>query len=136
MPSDLARHWDLDPHVAFLNHGSFGATPRAVLQQQAEFRARMERQPVQFLGRDLRPLLRHARVDLASFVGCEAEDVVFATNATTGVNTVLRWLKLEPGDELLTTNHAYNACKNALHFVDERHKAKVVVADIPFQLQS
>ncbi|MCA9824339.1 MAG: aminotransferase class V-fold PLP-dependent enzyme [Dehalococcoidia bacterium] len=136
MPSDLARHWDLDPHVAFLNHGSFGATPRAVLQQQAEFRARMERQPVQFLGRDLRPLLRHARVDLASFVGCEAEDVVFATNATTGVNTVLRWLKLEPGDELLTTNHAYGACKNALDATAAWTGAKVVVASVPFPLES
>ncbi len=135
MTSPLARHWDLDPEVAFLNHGSYGATPRAVLDEQAALRERMERQPVQFLGRDARLLLRHARVDVAAFVGCEPEDLVFVTNATTGVNTVLRWLKLEPGDELLTTNHAYGACKNALDATAAWTGAKVVVADVPFPLE-
>ncbi len=135
MTSPLARHWNLDPEVAFLNHGSYGATPRAVLDEQAALRERMERQPVQFLGRDARLLLRHARVDVAAFVGCEPEDLVFVTNATTGVNTVLRWLRLQPGDELLTTNHAYGACKNALDATAAWTGAKVVVAEVPFPLE-
>jgi isopenicillin-N epimerase len=135
MTSEYAHHWDLDPAIAFLNHGSYGATPRAVLAKQQEWRARMERQPVQFLGREARPALDVTRGDVAAFVGCDAADLVFVNNATMGVNTILRWLKLEPGDELLTTNHAYGACKNAMDATANWTGAKVVVADVPFPLE-
>ena len=73
-----------------------------------------------------------ARAALAKFVGSDAADLVFVPNATTGINTVLRSLCFEPGDELLTTNHEYNACRNALDFIAERSGARVVVAEIPF----
>jgi isopenicillin-N epimerase len=135
MTSEFAHHWDLDPGVAFLNHGSYGATPRAVLARQQEWRTHMERQPVQFLGREARPQLEHTRAAVAAFVGCDPADLVFVTNATTGVNTILRWLKLEPGDELLTTNHAYGACKNAMDATTAWTGAKVVVAEVPFPLE-
>lgn len=136
MPSPQAQHWTLDPSVAFLNHGSFGATPRAVLEAQAEWRARMERQPVQFLWRDLPELIDAARVDLANFLKAEPDNLVFVANATAGVNAVVRSLDLKPGDELLTTNHDYNACRNVLLETAARFGAKVVVAQVPFPLSS
>jgi isopenicillin-N epimerase len=135
-PAEHARHWDLDPTDVFLNHGSFGACPRVVLQRQNELRAEMEREPVRFVHRELEGRLDAARAALAAFVGCDPDDLAFVPNATTGVNTVLRSLAFAPGDELLTTDHEYNACRNALDFVAARTGAKVVVAAIPFPLQS
>jgi isopenicillin-N epimerase len=132
----FAQFWSLDPAIAFLNHGSFGACPIAVLEQQQHYRQRMERQPLQFLGVDIEPLLDEARETLAAFVGADAADLVFVPNATTGVNAVLRSLTFQPEAELLTTSHEYNACRNALNYIAERQGLKVVVADIPFPLTS
>ena len=132
MPSDLARHWALDPAITFLNHGSFGATPRAVLDAQNRWRDRMEAQPVQFLARDLPGLLAETRLALGEFVGADPDDLAFVANATGAVNAVVRSLRFEPGDELLTDDHEYNAVLNVLRYVAERDGARVVVARIPF----
>ena len=132
----LAQHWSLDPSITFLNHGSFGACPKSVLAAQRDLIARMEAEPVVFLARELEARLDAARGELAAFLGAEADDVVFVPNATAGVNTVLRSLRYAPGDELLVTDHAYNACKNALHFAAERDGAKATVARVPFPVKS
>ena len=132
--SPLGEHWTLDPGVIFLNHGSFGACPRIVLEAQGEYRARMERQPVRFLWRELPDLIDAARAELAQFIGANPENLVFLANATAGVNAVARSLVLQPGDELLTTDHDYNACRNVLGEAATRAGAKVVVARVPFPL--
>jgi len=130
--ASLRDAWTLDPAVTFLNHGSYGACPRAVLASQDVWRQRMEAEPVEFLGRRLPALLDSALERLAGFLRVDAQDLAFVPNATSGVNTVLRSLRFGPGDELLTTNHAYNACRNALEFVATRWGATVVCADVPF----
>ena len=126
--------WPLDPKVTFLNHGSFGSCPRPVLEFQQSLRERMERQPVQFFVRDLEKLWDDARAALVRFVGADADDLVFVPNATSGVNTVLRSLTFQKGDELVATNHEYNACRNALEVLTSG--ARVKTATIPFPLQS
>ena len=133
--SPFAQHWLLEPGLDFLNHGSFGACPIPVQEAQSRFRAQLEREPVRFLVREVEPLLAEARTALAKFLGADAEDLAFISNATSGVNTVLRSLKFEPGDELLTTSQAYNACRNALNATAEANGARVVVAEIPFPIE-
>ena len=114
MTSPDAAHWTLDPAVTFLTHGTFGAAPRVVLEAQRAWRDRMEREPVRFLDRELEGLLAAVRERLGAFIGAAPEDLAFVANATTGVNTVLHSLHFAPGDELLATDHEYNASLNAL----------------------
>jgi isopenicillin-N epimerase len=133
--SPWAHLWPLDPAVDYLNHGSFGACPTAILEKQSEMRVRLEKEPVDFLVRALPGLLADARAALAGFVGADADDLAFVPNATAGVNAVVRSLAFSPGDEILTTDHAYAACKKALDYVAARTGARVVVAEVPFPLR-
>src|SRR5213075_2730361 len=98
-PAPAPNLWVLDPKTIFLNHGSFGSCPRPVLEYQSALRERLERQPVQFLVRELEALLDQARAELARFIGAETANLVFVQNATVGINTVLRSLRFEQGDE-------------------------------------
>ena len=132
----MKEHWLLDPAITFLNHGSFGATPRAVLRVQDEYRQQMEREPVRFFTRELEPLLDEARISIADFLGADAEGIALVTNATAGVNAVLRSLDLDRLDELVVTNQEYNACRNVLEYVASAVGAKVVVVDVPFPVKS
>ena len=130
--SPFAALWPLDPAVAYLNHGSFGACPVAVLERQAELRAEMEREPVDFLWRRLPARLAEARGTLGSFLNADPDDLAFVPNATAGVNAVLRSLEFRAGDELLTTSHVYPACRRAMEYVASRTGACVVEATVPF----
>jgi isopenicillin-N epimerase len=134
-PSEFRQFWALKPGTVFLNHGSFGACPKRILQLQSELRQRMEAEPVQFLWRRYEERLQPSRVELARFIGAKARDLVFVTNSTTGVNAVMRSLKLRREDELLTTNHDYNACHNVLIEAARRAGAKLVTARVPFPLR-
>jgi isopenicillin-N epimerase len=126
----------LDPEVVFLNHGSFGATPRPVFEAYQEWQRRLERQPVQFLAGELMGHLRQARQALGEYVGALADDLAFVPNATVGVNLVARSLALEPGDEVLTTDHEYGACDNVWDFVSRKTGALVVRQPIPLPVMS
>lgn len=134
MTQDFRSHWCLNPSVAYLNHGSDGACPRAVLQIQQQLQLELEEEPIDFLERRLPSRLDAARAEVASFLSARPDDLVFVTNATSGVNAVLRSLEFSPGDELLTISHAYNACRKALDYVAARSGARVVTAVLPFPL--
>lgn len=132
--NDLRRHWLLDPDVVFLNHGSFGACPRPVLDAQARLREQMEREPVRFFTREAPELLHAARETLGAFVGADADDLAFVPNASTALNAVLRSLPLRAGDEIVVTDHEYNATRNAAERAARERGARVVLARVPFPL--
>ena len=128
--------WALDPTVTFLNHGSFGACLRAILEVQRGWRDKLEMNPVRLLGRDLEDLLDWSRSEIGGFVGASADDLALMPNATAGINTILRSLRWKAGDEVLATDHSYNAALNALRFAAAGASARVVLARIPFPIES
>jgi isopenicillin-N epimerase len=128
--------WRLDPGVTFLNHGSFGACPVPVLGAQRALIDELEAGPITFLWATFEERLDEARRDVAAFLGADLEGLVFVPNATTGVSTVLRSLRFGPGDELLTTDHEYNATINALREVARAAGARVVIARLPLEIEA
>ena len=139
----MLEHWALDPKITYLNHGTVGAPPKRVLAAQQAIRDQIERQPAQFLLRELtsigfnpgwkgRPRLREAADRVAEFLGVEGDDLAFVDNATTGVNAVLRSLDLEAGDEILLTDLGYGAIGNAAAFVARAAGARVRIVELPY----
>lgn len=116
MPS-LRDYFLLDPSVIFLNHGSFGATPRPVFESYQRWQLELEHQPVEFLGRRQNELMRAARSSLAQYVGTGENNIVYVTNVTVGLNIVARSLKLGPEDEVLATDHEYGALDRTWRFL-------------------
>ena len=131
---ELRPEFLLDPEVAFLNHGSFGACPRPVFERYQAWQRELEHEPVDFLARRLPGLLDAARSALAAYVGCAAQDLAFVQNATTGVNLAARSLALAPDDEVLSTDLEYGACDLAWEWVCRRAGARYVRAPIPLPL--
>ncbi len=132
----LREQFLIRPDVVFLNHGSFGACPRVVFEAYQEWQRELERQPVEFLGRRGRGLLREAAAKLAAYVGADADDLVFATNSTFAVNVVARSLPLEAGDEVLGTEHEYGACERAWQVACRQRGARYVRAPLPLPFTS
>ena len=126
----------LNPDIVFLNHGSFGATPRAVMAAFQAWQVRLEQQPVQFFARELISELEQARQNLGSFLNADAGDLVFIPNATVGVNIIARSLPFEPGDEILTTDHEYGACQNVWNYFSQKNGIVIVKQPIPLPLAS
>jgi isopenicillin-N epimerase len=139
---NMLAHWMLDPDVTYLNHGTVGAVPRRVLAAQQAIRDRIERQPSRFLLREMsgligvaKPqptLLREAAAIVASFIRARSDDVVFVDNATAGANVVLRSCALEPGDEILLTDHNYGAVANTAAYVARERGAYVRTVTVPY----
>lgn len=134
--SELRSLFLLDPTVVFLNHGSFGATPRPVFETYQQWQLRLERQPVQFLGREIGDHLAAARQHLGRYFQSDPDDLVFVPNATFGVNIVARSLDLGPGDEVLATKHEYGACSNVWRFLSRKQGFRYVEQPIDLPLTS
>lgn len=128
--------WLLDKRITFLNHGSYGAVPRSVIEAQNAWRDKIERQPVYFFEQCFRRHLQEAAEDLAEFVGCNSDTLAFVTNSTEGINAAIESINLTPGDTLLSTDQAYKGVKNKLISICGVTGAKLVIAKIPRPVHS
>ncbi|MEW6240549.1 MAG: aminotransferase class V-fold PLP-dependent enzyme, partial [Chloroflexota bacterium] len=130
----LRRRFQLDPSVTYLNHGSFGATPRPVFRAYQRWQRELERQPVEFLGRRHNDLMRSARTSLAAYLSTQAENVVFTQNVTIALNIAARSLGLGRGDEVLGTNHEYGALDRTWRFLAKERGFAYINQSIPVPL--
>jgi len=135
LPID-ADQFLLRPGMTFLNHGSFGACPRPVFNTYQNWQRKLEEQPVEFLGRRINELLADARARLAAYLGTHADHLVYVPNATYGVNIVARSLELQPGDQVLATNHEYGAADRAWRFVCRQRGATYINQPIALPLEN
>jgi len=138
LPTNLSEQFLLDPDVVFLNHGSFGACPRPVFEDYQRWQLQLERQPVAFLDsrRGLAKNLHAMRDAMASEFGAPADNIAAVVNATTGLNIAIQSIPLKPGDEILTTDHEYNALEKTWAYVTRKTGAKIVHVDVPLPLTS
>lgn len=130
--SSLTDLFLLDPDVVFFNHGSFGATPRPVFESYQHWQYELERQPVHFIQRRLKPALQDARAALAAYLHTSVDNVVFVTNATLGMNIVIRSLALGPGDEVLATDQEYGAINNTWNYMAGKRGFRYINQPVPF----
>ena len=134
--SKLSKYWNLNSKIIFLNHGSFGACPKEILEHQIKLRTELESDPVHFFDITSKKLWAEAIETLADFINADKEGMTFVPNATSGVNTVLRALSLESGDEILVPDHTYQACWNTVDFIAKRSGAKTVIVPLPFPIEN
>jgi isopenicillin-N epimerase len=135
MPS-LKDIFLLNSDVVFLNHGSYGATPRPVFEAYQQWQLRLESQPVLFLGREFNQLIYDARHALGEYLHADADDLVYIPNTTHGVNIVAHSLQLQPGEEILTTDHEYGACDYTWDFICSKTGAKYIHQTIPLPVHN
>jgi isopenicillin-N epimerase len=131
---ELKQYFLLDPNIIFLNHGSFGATPKPVFESYQRWQLELERQPVEFLGRRFNDLMFESRKALANFVGTKDENIVYVTNATVGLNIVAHSLILGPEDEVLSTDHEYGALDRTWRFLSREKGFGYINHHIPLPL--
>ncbi len=130
-PNPYRELFLLDPEIIFLNHGSFGATPRPVFEAYQRWQLELERQPVEFLGRRADELMQEARARLGTYLHTDADNLVFVTNATHGLNIIARSLSLGPDDEVLASDHEYGALDRTWRFLAGKHGFKYINIPIP-----
>ena len=119
--NNLNTYFLLDPSVTFLNHGSFGATPRPVFEEYQRWQLELERQPVEFLGRRFNGLMAESRKVLGEYLGTHADNLVYTQNVTISMNIVARSLDLGAGDEVLASDHEYGAMDRTWRFLAKEH---------------
>tara|TARA_Y100000996_G_C22540039_1_gene649680 strand:- start:976 stop:2127 length:1152 start_codon:yes stop_codon:yes gene_type:complete len=126
----------LDPKIVYLNHGSFGACPKNIFDSLIKYQKLLEFEPVKHLAHDVFEYLEKSRESLGNYINCNKDDVVFSPNPSTALNTVIRSLDLNDGDEILTTNHEYGALDKTWKYICKKTGAKYIQKTIPLPLES
>lgn len=108
--------------------------PRCVREAIDQFRRNLNEDPVAYLERENNRRKREVRVEAAKYLGVDADDVALTDSTTMGLGLVYNGFRLHPGQEMLTTEHAYYATHESLRVAAARTGAtlrKVVLVERP-----
>ena len=122
--------------ITYLNHGSFGACSKVVFQDYQNWQVKLEKQPVQFFTEELYSVLKKSRESLSLFLGCDQDEVLFFQNPTTAISNIIYNLDLNPGDEVLMTDHEYGALVRAWIAWSKKAKVHIKYANVTLPLES
>ena len=134
--NDIKQNFLLDKNITFLNHGSYGSCPIPVFEDYQKWQRKLEKQPVEFLTNDLWEALKHSRVTLSKFVGCDEDEVLFFSNPTSAIANVINSLNLNDGDEVLMTDHEYGALVRQWNLWGEKNNVKIKQQKVPVPVTS
>lgn len=134
--TNLKSQFLLNPDITYLNFGSFGACPRPVFAEYQKYQRELEWEPVQFIAVNGLAYLKKSREALGAYINCHADDVVYTTNPTYAVNIIAKSFKLNPGDEILSTNIEYGALDRTWNYYCRKAGAKYVRQQITLPLVS
>ena len=126
----------LDPEITFLNFGSFGACPKPIFDDYQKWQLELEREPAQFIVVNGPLYLKKSREALAAYINCNANDLVYVPNPTYAINIIAKSLKLNEGDEILSTNLEYGALDKTWNYYCKKNKAKYIRQKIDLPLVS
>ena len=126
----------LNPNVTYLNHGSFGACPKDIMNEYFDLQMQLENQPIDFLANNIKTELANARKALSNYIDCNDSDLVFFPNPSTALNMVIKSLDLNEGDEVLTTSHEYGALVKTWKYICNKNSAKYIEVDPHLPLDS
>ena len=136
MNSKLKTNFMLDSSIIYFNHGSYGACPKPIFDDLIHWQKQLELEPVKHLAYDIFPLLEKSRISLSQYIGCNKDDLIFTPNPSTALNTVIKSLDLNKGDEILSTNHEYGALDKTWSFICKKTGAKYIRQKIKLPLIS
>ena len=128
--SNLKEHFILNPNITFLNHGSYGACPISVLEENQKWQKKMERDPVKFMHEDVYGFLEKSRERLGNYINCDKDSIIYFPNPTHAVASVIDNIKVKKNDEVLSTNLEYGSCDRMWFYHSKIHEYKYVQSNI------
>lgn len=129
--NNLKDQFLLDPEIAYLNHGSYGACPRPVFEAYQKYQKELETEPATLLYRNFSSRIQEVRESLSDFLNCGSDQIAFVRNATYGMNMVAQTIKLGKGDKVLATEHEYGAVERMWEIICKERGAKLVKVELP-----
>ncbi len=130
----LQSQFLLNPDITYLNFGSFGACPKPIFEDYQKWQLELETEPVQFMTVSGPGYLKASREALAKYIHCNADDVVYVTNPSYGINIIAKNFKLNAGDEILSTNLEYGALDRTWNYYCKKAGAKYVRHGVKIEL--
>ena len=134
--NNLKNQFLLDPEVAYLNHGAYGACPRPVFEAYQRYQRELEREPATLLYREFTKRMQETRARLSLFLNCESDQIAFVRNVTYGLNMVAQSLIINEGDKILATEHEYGAVDRMWETICEERGAHLIRVKMPVPLES